>query len=118
MTDKDQKSPPKTLTPVVFHMLLTLSRGALHGYAISRAVEEESDGRVRMGPGTLYGTLQRLQEIGWVEECEAAKDGAPHAKRRRYYDLTEAGLEALRSEAQRLEQIVDLAAFRALLDRR
>ena len=60
--------PPNQLTPVVFHTLLALTEGSLHGYAISHRVEEVTDGKIKMGPGTLYGTLQRIQAAGYVDE--------------------------------------------------
>ena len=109
-----KQSPAKTLTPVVFHTLLALSGGPLHGYAIAQDVEDASEGRVRMGPGTLYGTLQRLQNSGFVRECESTEAGGPHGERRRYYELTDAGSRALRTEANRLRKLTDLPAFRAL----
>ncbi|MEM1177287.1 MAG: PadR family transcriptional regulator [Acidobacteriota bacterium] len=109
---------PRTLTPAVFHILLALSEGPLHGYAISQHVESASEGRVRMGPGTLYGSIQRMQQSGLVGECDPPDDGGPHGERRRYYELTEAGSDALRAEAGRIEKLTDLAAFRAVMDRR
>ena len=111
------KEEPKTLTPVVFHTLLALSRGPLHGYAISQDVEEASGGRVRMGPGTLYGSLQRMQKAGFVRECEAPSSGGPHGERRRYYELTTLGVDALRAEALRLDSLVSLEPFRAIVER-
>ena len=54
------------LTPAVFHILLALAGGKLHGYAISKEILRQTDGQVRMGPGTLYGTLQRLLDLSWV----------------------------------------------------
>lgn len=98
------------LTPVVFHTLLCLAEGASHGYAIAQEVEGVTEGRVRMGPGTLYGTLQRLQEQGLIREAEGPADpeGA-HADRRRYYALTSYGREAARAELRRLEGVTAVA---------
>lgn len=101
------------LTPVVFHTLLALFHGPLHGYAISQEVEAASQGRVRMGPGTLYGSLQRMQKAGLVERAEVAETDASHASRRRYYALTLEGKRALEAEALRLEH--DAARARAVL---
>ena len=117
MRPKDKNSA-KTLTPVVFHSLLALSQGPQHGYAISQEVESASGGRVRMGPGTLYGSLQRMQRAGLVQECELAEARGPHVERRRYYEMTPTGKEALRSEARRIEQLVGLEQFRAVVERR
>ena len=104
------------LTPVVYHTLMVLSRAPLHGYAISQAVERLTEGRVRMGPGTLYGTLKRLRDAGWLEPTEAVEAQGSHAARRRYYQLTTAGSHALRHEARRLARAVELAVNHAVLE--
>ena len=109
-------NPPNQLTPVVFHTLLALTDGSLHGYAISQRVEEVTEGQVKMGPGTLYGTLQRIQAAGYVDEVEPTKVSGPHVERRRYYALTRAGRSALKAEAIRLAKAVDLARSHAVLD--
>jgi DNA-binding PadR family transcriptional regulator len=97
------------LTTAVVHVLLALGAGDRHGYGILKDVLSQSHGKVRLGPGTIYGTLQRLMELGWVEETDApprAKDADP---RRRYYRLTRDGREALRGEIERLDGIVRVA---------
>lgn len=102
------------LTPVVFHTLLCLANGASHGYAIAQEVERVTDGRVRMGPGTLYGTLQRLEDLGLIRESGTPpKTEGAHADRRRYYAITPAGRHAARAELDRLEAVT-VAARRAL----
>ena len=83
------------------HIVLALLDGELHGYALMRRVEELSDGAVRMGPGTLYGTLNRLVADGVIAET-----GRDEAERRRYYDLTDAGRAAALGELARLQTIV------------
>jgi DNA-binding PadR family transcriptional regulator len=108
-------SSPEYLTPVIYHTLLVLSAGPRHGYAISQEVEALTDGRVSMGPGTLYGTLQRLSEYGWLERTEAVEAEGPHAGRRRYYALTPTGRDVLRTEAERLASAVHLAEEHAVL---
>ncbi len=107
--------PDKPLTPAVYHTLLALAEGPLHGYAISKDVEEATEGQLRMGPGTLYGTLQRMQKAGLLEEAPAEETDAVHAGRRRYYRLTAEGREALARETARLERAVRLARSRAVL---
>jgi len=97
------------LTPVVFHTLLTLSDGPSHGYAIAQAVEERTQDRVRMGPGTLYGTLARLVELGLIEEDDDS------GGRRRVYRLTGHGQDVLRSEAERLAGDVELLRAKEIL---
>ncbi len=103
---------PRPLTPVVFHVLLALAEGPKHGYAISSAVEEASRGAVRMGPGTLYGSLQRMGAAGLVAEAEGVESDASHEDRRRYYVLTDAGRSALEAETARLAHAASLARAR------
>ncbi len=115
-----RESSPGHLTPVVFHTLLALAGGPLHGYGISQEVEEASEGRIRMGPGTLYGSLQRMQKAGLLRPAETTEAGVaegPHAHRRRYYALTEEGEKALREEAGRIHQIAELLRARALVEK-
>jgi DNA-binding PadR family transcriptional regulator len=95
------------LTPAVFHVLLALSQGERHGYGILKDVLQQTGGAVRLGPGTLYGTLQRLMETGWVEEAAAPRDTAD--PRRRYYRLTRDGRRALVAEVERMDALVRTA---------
>jgi DNA-binding PadR family transcriptional regulator len=106
---------PDYLTPVIYHTLLALARGPKHGYAISQEVADLTGGRISMGPGTLYGTLQRLTDNGWLRRTETVDAEAPHAERRRYYELTPSGRAVLRVEARRLARAVELARERAVL---
>ena len=104
------------LTPAVFHILLALADADRHGYAISREVAERTDGLVRLGPGTLYGTLGRMMEAGLIEERSRSGARATAAdERRRYYGLTALGRDVARAEARRLHQLVDIARAKALL---
>lgn len=105
-------NPDVPLTPAVFHVLLSLSEGPLHGYAVMQAAAESSG--IDMGPGTVYGSIRRLEETGWVRETEAPGDAGAEDRRRRYYEMTSAGRAALRSEASRLTRITGLAAVRRL----
>ena len=102
--------PHQPLTPVVFHVLLALAAGPRHGYAIMKDVESHTDGALKMGAGTLYGTLQRVTESGWVAESEAPVAAASlRDERRRFYRLTPDGRKALSAEVGRLEGLVRLA---------
>ncbi|MGD2069131.1 MAG: PadR family transcriptional regulator [Gemmatimonadota bacterium] len=107
-------TPPghEPLTPAVLHVLLSLSQGPRHGYAVMRAVEEDSG--IEMGPGTVYGSLQRLEEAGLVEEVEAPA-GGEHDGRRRYWALTPEGSATLRAEGVRLERLSGLLRERRIL---
>jgi DNA-binding PadR family transcriptional regulator len=103
------------LTPAVMHVLLSLAGGERHGYAILKEVLLQTNNQVRLGPGTLYGTLQRLMESGWVEETEGP-GGAPD-ERRRYYRLSRSGREALKAEVERLDALVRGARARGIVPR-
>ncbi len=85
---------PVPLTPAVFHILLALADGALHGYAIMQAVETSAGGEPRMGPGTIYGSLQRMEETGLVRELPVA-----HRRAAPVFTLLPAGRRALAQEA-------------------
>ena len=93
------------LTPVVFHILLALVDGPRHGYAIMQDVNRHSDGRVGLGPGTLYGAIQRMEDTGVLEKTEPPPSEAADP-RRRYYQMTELGRAALLAETERLESLV------------
>jgi len=103
--DRTSKRPP--LTPAVLHILLALADGDRHGYAIMQHVEKTGEGRVRMGPGTLYGSLQRMEAAGLVEESTARHASGGEDERRRYYRLTAAGRRALEEEVARLERLLE-----------
>ena len=105
--------PVTPLSPPMHHILLALLDGDLHGYAIMQSVETLSNGALRMGPGTLYGTLKRLLEQGLVLETDERPDADADDERRRYYRLTPSGREAVRSETARLSRLVRFAARHA-----
>jgi DNA-binding PadR family transcriptional regulator len=94
----------------VLHILLALADGPRHGYAIKQEVEERSDGEIRLGPGTLYEAVQRLEDAGYIEETagDAEPDNGQVAQRR-YYKLTSAGWSVLRTEMRHLARLVDRA---------
>jgi DNA-binding PadR family transcriptional regulator len=104
-----------SLTPAVFHVLLALAPGERHGYGILKDVLEQTSGEVRLGPGTLYGTLQRLMTLGWVEET-TGKSSAPD-ERRRYYRLTRLGKRALEGEVERMDALVRTARSHRIVPR-
>jgi DNA-binding PadR family transcriptional regulator len=102
------------LTPAVFSILLALADGEKHGYAIMRAVEAETEGRLRMGPGTLYGSLDRMLKAKFVVESEGTDEAAPHSERRRYYQITDFGSRVLRADLRRFEQAMVVARRKKL----
>ena len=108
-SDLDRLLP---LSPTVFHVLVALADHPKHGYAIAREVEEITNGRIVMGPGTLYGSLQRMVDSGLIRESANPGDGGRHAGRRRYYRTTPLGTAALQSESERLFRALSLARER------
>jgi DNA-binding PadR family transcriptional regulator len=94
------------LTPAVFHILLALSDGQKHGYAIMQEVVSISAGQVKMGPGTLYGSIKRMLTLGLIEEADEAIDRELDDERRRYYRITLFGERVLKAEAYRLSQVM------------
>lgn len=92
-----------------FHILVALTRGERHGYALMGDVEALSNGSVRMGPGTLYGTLKRLVDQGLVEESDHRPEPGVDDERRRYYELTALGAEVCAAEAERLASLARVA---------
>ena len=100
------------LPPVAFHVLVAMAEGPRHGYAIAQDVEELTDGRIVMGPGTLYGSLQRMTAAGLIEEAENPGEDGLHASERRYYRMTPLGSTALRAESERLLRAANVAQER------
>lgn len=101
--------PNPPLTPAVFHILLALSGGERHGYGIMKQVEADSQGKVTMGPGTLYGSLKRMLEAGLVRESDKRIDPEMGDQRRIYYQITGSGSLALAAELERYQRIVTIA---------
>jgi DNA-binding PadR family transcriptional regulator len=97
------------LTPVALNVLLALADGERHGYGIMLEVRERTAGRVRLGPGTLYGAIKRLKEGGVIEESGQRPDPEDDDERRRYYRLSGFGAEVLGAEVERLEGLVRAA---------
>lgn len=118
MADKERRDPAALLplTPTVFHILLALADGEKHGYAIMQEVEARTDGSMRLGPGTLYGSIQRMLKDGLIVEVPSRASVAGQGEeRRRYYRLTGFGQQVLQAEAQRLEGLVQMARSKQVL---
>lgn len=108
------------LTPVVLHILLALAdeRQGKHGYAVAREVEALTDDRIRMGPGTLYGSIQRMLDAALIEEAQRAKRSKTQPdddERRRYYKITPFGRRVLELEVGRLAEVVAIARRKQIL---
>ena len=97
------------LTPAVFHILLALADGEKHGYAVMQEVEEMTEGKVQMGPGTLYGSIKRMLAAGLIEESDDRPDPTLDDERRRYYRQTGLGRKVLRLETERMAELMALA---------
>jgi DNA-binding PadR family transcriptional regulator len=103
------------LTPAVFHILLALADGEKHGYAIMKDVETQTAGAIKMGPGTLYGSIKRMLAAGLIEESDLRPDPALDDERRRYYRLTGLGQKVVSAESQRLAKLVEVARQKQVL---
>ena len=109
-----KKPAPSPLTPAVFHILLALADGPLHGYGIMQAVEGSAAGEPAMGPGTIYGSLQKMVDEGLISEQEERPEEGDD-ERRRYSRITERGRSVASAEAQRLADLVAVARAQRLL---
>jgi DNA-binding PadR family transcriptional regulator len=102
------------LTPAVLHILLALSTQERHGYGIMKQVESDSNGTVKMGPGTLYGSIGRMIETGFIAESDKRIDPKLDDERRVYYKITGLGQKALAAELARYRGIMELAKEKRL----
>lgn len=110
-----RKEPGKPLTPAVLHILLALSTCERHGYAIMKQVKADSEGKVKMGPGTLYGSIGRMIQAGLICEGDTKRDPEMDDERRIYYKITGHGREVLRAELERYREVVTVAKEKRLL---
>ncbi|MDZ4860018.1 MAG: helix-turn-helix transcriptional regulator [Candidatus Hydrogenedentes bacterium] len=113
MAKKDISHTP--LTPAVLHILLALSTQERHGYGIMKKVEADSEGKVKMGPGTLYGSIGRMIEAGLIRGSDKKIDPALDDERRIYYAITGLGQQALAAELERYRAVVAVAKQKRLL---
>ena len=103
------------LSPAAFSILLALKEGEKHGYAILQAALQQSNGAVKLLPGTLYNLLKRMLEDGWIEELDERPDPSLDDERRRYYRITGLGEKVARFEAERLQALVRAARKHGML---
>ena len=107
-------TPFTPLTPAVFYILLSLANGEKHGYEIMKQVKQDSSGQVKMGSGTLYGSLKRMLAAQLIKEAGDRVDPQLDDERRRYYRLTDLGRRAFATELQRYTDVVSIAQRRRL----
>ena len=108
---------PEKLLPLsttIFHILLVLADRARHGYSIMKAIDEITNGQVKMGPGTFYGAIKRLLEANLIIESDERPDPELDDERRRYYELTPFGQQFLKAEIVRLSQLIRYAESQRL----
>jgi DNA-binding PadR family transcriptional regulator len=103
------------LRPSVFHILLALSDGDLHGYGIMQEVAEHTAGQIKLGPGTLYGAIKRLLAERLIVEADERPDPELDDERRRYYRLTDFGQQVLKAEVRRISDMVSVAQRKRLI---
>ena len=103
------------LPAAAFQILLSLADEELHGYGIMRQVEQQTNGRVRLGAGTLYSSIQGLVEEGLIEEVDRKPDSESDPERRRYYRITSSGRKLARAEADRLADLLRIARAKKIL---
>jgi DNA-binding PadR family transcriptional regulator len=111
MSNSDDPSPEDLLplSPMAFHLLLSLGEGERHGYALKREIVRRTGGVLTPGPGVLYGSINRLVEQGLIEESDERPDPHLDDERRRYYRITPFGLRVARAEVERMRHLVRLA---------
>ena len=112
MSSKDRQAA-SDLTPLslaFFHILLSLGEGERHGYALKREISRRTDGKLKLGPGVLYGSINKMLELGLIEESDDRPDPHLDDERRRYYRITNYGRKAAQAEAARMRELAQLAA--------
>jgi DNA-binding PadR family transcriptional regulator len=112
--DRDPESM-LPLSPSVFHILLALVDGDLHGYGIMQEVDEHTEGQIKLGPGTLYGAIKRLLSDRLIVETDERPDAELDDERRRYYRLTDFGQKVLKAEVRRISRMVSVAQSKRLI---
>lgn len=113
-TDVEARLP---LPPAVFHILIALGEGEKHGYAVMQEVAERTSGKVRMSPGTLYGSIRKMLDEGLIEEF-FRRSAQADDERRRYYRVTKFGRAVAAAEAERLTALLHHARLNGLVPRK
>ena len=98
------------LSPAVFHILLSLGEGERHGYALKREIAKRTNGKLKLGPGVLYGSINKMLDLGLIAESDERPDPHLDDGRRRYYRITSFGRQVVRAEAARMRELAEMAA--------
>ena len=112
MSSSDRKAgnSPTALSLAFFHILLSLGEGERHGYALKREISRRTEGKLNLGPGVLYGSINKMLELGLIEESDDRPDPHLDDERRRYYRITHHGRKVAQAEAVRMRELARLAA--------
>lgn len=103
------------LTPIALHILLALVDRDRHGLGIAEHIDDFTSGRIALGPGSLYGTIKRLLELGLIDDASRSPSDGSADPRRRYYQITETGRRALEIETHELANILDVARLKRVI---
>jgi DNA-binding PadR family transcriptional regulator len=111
MSSNDRKAANDLtpLSPAFFHILLSLGEGERHGYALKREISRRTNGKLELGPGMLYGSINKMLALGLIEESDDRPDPHLDDERRRYYRITSSGRKVARAEAARMRELTQLA---------
>jgi DNA-binding PadR family transcriptional regulator len=112
---EENSNPTQPLTPTVFHILMALADGEKHGYSIMKDVEKQTRGKIKLGPGTLYGSIKRMLAANLIEEADERPDPAMDDERRRYYRMSGLGQKLMSGKSQQLDQAVKTAHQKRVL---
>jgi DNA-binding PadR family transcriptional regulator len=118
---KDADQDPGKFLPLpqaMFHILVALAERDQHGYAIMQDVAARTDGKLKLSPGTLYGSIKKMLEDGLIQEIEPRLGAASEDERRRYYRLTRFGRQVAAAEAERLTAMLTQARANGLIPKR
>ncbi|MDR3702182.1 MAG: helix-turn-helix transcriptional regulator [Candidatus Sulfopaludibacter sp.] len=113
-----QPEEPSQISHQVFHILLALAAGDQHGYAIMQDVASRTGGKLRLSPGTLYGSIKRMLEQGFVVELRESERPKHDDERRRYYRLTALGRKAVWAESRRMANLLEQARVYGMAPKR
>jgi DNA-binding PadR family transcriptional regulator len=108
-SDRQAVNDLTPLSPAVFHILLSLGEGERHGYALKREISRRTNGKLNLGPGTLYGSINKMLALGLIEESDDRPDAHLDDERRRYYRITNYGRKVAQTEAARMRELAQMA---------